>query len=369
MPVDADEQAWVAAGLLDPAAPDAEERRELLRFLTERGATVEEMTSFRDRDQLPSLAGELWRRDAPRITPEELARQAGIDVEGVLRVSAAAGLPNADPDEPTFRPEDVEAFRLFGGSIALFGEPALLEFTRSMGTALASIADSATAAFGINISDRFDERGISLVDRAKAVEAGAILLEQNLPDVLDTLFFHHVQAAVRRAVDSVGEAAHTAHLAIAFVDIVESTALVQELAPDVLADAIGAFEQRATEVVGSRKGRVVKTLGDEAMFVVADVAAACDAALELRDRIAEDDRLPGVRGAIAVGDLVRGYGDFYGPEVTIAARAVKIAEPGVILATDPVRAAAGGAFSFSSIGSHVPRGFAEPIELFVVERA
>ncbi len=368
MPGDSDERAWVAAGLLDPSAPDAGEWRDLLAFLTERGATVEEMLEVGDREQLPSLAGELWRRGSPRVSARELAAEAGIDVAAVLQVSAAAGLATDGPDAPRYRPEDVEAFRLFAGSIAVFGEPALLELTRSIGTALASIADAATATFGINVSDRFDERGVSLVERARAVEAGTILLERHLPDVIDTLFFHHVEAAMQRAIESVGSASHTAHLAVGFVDIVESTTLVQALAPDVLADAIGSFEQQATEIVGRRKGRVVKTLGDEVMFVVPDVAAACDAALELRDRVDADSRLPGARGAIAVGDLVRGYGDFYGPEVTTAARAVRLAEPGSIVVTAPVRQAIGDAFSCSSIGPQVLRGFVEPVELFKVER-
>src|SRR5262245_30241467 len=37
------EAAWVDAGLLDPGAPGAEDRRELLRWLEERGVTLEEM--------------------------------------------------------------------------------------------------------------------------------------------------------------------------------------------------------------------------------------------------------------------------------------------------------------------------------------
>jgi adenylate cyclase len=187
--------------------------------------------------------------------------------------------------------------------------------------------------------------------------------------VLEILFFHHVEAATLRAVDSAGSAAQTVHLAVAFVDIVQSTALVQSLAPGLLADAIGAFEQLATEIVGARKGRVVKTIGDEVMFVVADIGMACDAALALRDRVAEDERLPDVRGAIAVGDLVRGYGDFYGPEVTLAARAVKAAAPGEIVATEAVRDSVGDSFTFTSIATHSLRGFAAPIELFAVERA
>ena len=85
--------------------------------------------------------------------------------------------------------------------------------------------------------------------------------------------------------------------------------------------------------------------------------------------MADDERIVGVRGAIAFGGLVRGYGDFYGPEVTAAARAEKLAEPGTIVVLAPVRDAVDEGFVFTSIGEHVLRGFDDPIELFTVERA
>jgi len=366
---DADEQAWIAAGILDPDADNADEMRALLRFLTERGARLDDLRVAADPVGLTALAGELWQRGTPRLTARELAAQAGLDLATLLQVAGAAGLATDDPDAPMYRPEDVETFRLYVTSSEIFGEEAVLEFTRTMGTALASIADAATALFGINVVARFDELGLDLVERAKVSEAASMMLRLRVPGVIETLFFHHVEAAIQRAVESSSTEQRTARLAVAFVDIVESTMLVQRLPPDVLAEALGTFEQLATEVVASRQGRVVKTLGDEVMFVVTDAAAACGAALALRDAVAEDERLPGVRGAVAYGDLVRGYGDFYGTEVTAAARAAKVADAGTIVTTRAVCEAVREGFTFTSIGPRELRGFAEPIELFRVERA
>jgi adenylate cyclase len=258
---------------------------------------------------------------------------------------------------------------VFVGAIEFFGEAATTEFTRSIGVALGSVADSAMAVFGINVVERFDERGVSEVDRARTSVAASQMLAQQVPLVLEALFMHHVEVASQRALASEGVTAHTSRLAVGFVDIIESTALVQRLPPEVLARAIGAFEQHGIEIVGSRHGRVVKTLGDEVMYVTSDVGAACDIALALRDRMADDEQIDGVRGAIAFGALVRGYGDFYGPDVNAAARAVKAAEPDTIVVTGAVREAVDEGFVFTSIGAHELRGFAEPIELFAVERA
>ena len=323
-----------------------------------------------DRDgQLRSLAAFLLRRSLWRFTAREIAERAGVDVERVLQVFRVTGLPIPEPDEPAYREEDIEAVRAFAAGIDFFGEAATTEFSRSVGVALASIADSAMAIFIINVIERFDERGVSEVDRARTSVAASQMLAQQVPLVLEALFLHHVEVASQRALASEGVTAHTSRLAVGFVDIIESTALVQRLAPEVLAHAIGAFEQHAIEIVGSRHGRVVKTLGDEVMFVTSDVAVACDIALALRDRMADDERIVGVRGAIAFGGLVRGYGDFYGPEVTAAARAEKLAEPGTIVVLAPVRDAVDEGFVFTSIGEHVLRGFDDPVELFVVERA
>ncbi len=368
MPTDPAEDAWVEAGLLDPASPLADQRRELLRYLTERGATVDDLRDAADGGRLRGLVAELRRREDRMCTAREIAAESGVDLSRVLQVSRVAGLPIPDPDERAYRPEDVAAVRLFVGAIELFGEQAAVEFTRSVGAALATIADAAMAVFGINVASRYDERGVTEVDRARETTFASQLLTREVPLVLEMLFFHHVDAAARRSWRVAGGSANTVRSAVGFVDLVHSTALVQELKADELARAIGAFEQKAIELIAARDGRVVKTIGDEIMFVVADAKAACDAALALRDVICDDPLLPDVRGAVAVGELVRGYGDYYGVEVNLAARAVKVADPGVIVATSAVRDAADGSFRFPSVGSHALRGFDEAVDLFAVER-
>ncbi|HSS11927.1 MAG TPA: hypothetical protein VLL25_18710, partial [Acidimicrobiales bacterium] len=76
-----------------------------------------------------------------------------------------------------------------------------------------------------------------------------------------------------------------------------------------------------------------------------------------------------LRGALAAGNLARGYGDYYGPIVNIAARATKLAEPGVILVTALVRdRASRSGLSFEPIGEHVLRAIDTPLALFQLNR-
>jgi adenylate cyclase len=351
-----DVHAWHAAGLYDPDAPDADDRLALLEHLVARGATLEELQRAAAEDRLVGLAGDLRRRGVLRLTARELAAETGLDMGLVLRVSRAAGLPASDGDVPMYRERDGEAFRLFAASMEVFGERAALEFTRTIGAGLAAIADAAMAIFGINIAGRFDERGVRLIERARAVEAATSMLTDQVPVAMETLFFHHVEAAIGR-----GAGTTTVRLAVGFVDLVRSTALVQALAPDELTDVIGTFEQHAVDLVGQRGGRVVKTIGDEVMFVVPSARVACEVALGMLAAVRADERLADARAGLAIGDLVRGYGDFFGPDVTTAARLVQLAEPGSVLVTEAVAAEAGPGLGFEPLPPCHLRGFAAPI--------
>ena len=52
-------EAWRAAGLYDPRDPGAAERLALLEYLTERGATMEQMVEAHRLGTLPGVAGRL----------------------------------------------------------------------------------------------------------------------------------------------------------------------------------------------------------------------------------------------------------------------------------------------------------------------
>ena len=82
---------------------------------------------------------------------------------------------------------------------------------------------------------------------------------------------------------------------------------------------------RTSEIVAEGRGQIVKTIGDEAMFVTEDAGDACRIALELID--AAGDTLPPVRVGLATGEMASVFGDLYGPDVNLAARLVGAAGP------------------------------------------
>jgi adenylate cyclase len=94
------------------------------------------------------------------------------------------------------------------------------------------------------------------------------------------------------------------------------------------------FEEISHDLVTSLGGRVVKMIGDEAMFVVDDVVAAARIGLGLAEAYADDDLLSDVRVGMAIGPVLVSDGDYYGPPVNLASRIVKIANPGTVLVSD-----------------------------------
>jgi adenylate cyclase len=98
-----------------------------------------------------------------------------------------------------------------------------------------------------------------------------------------------------------------------------------------LRDLLEAFESLSTEVVGEHRGRVVKTIGDEVLFVADSAADAGLIALDLLDAAESDNLLPALRIGVAAGPVVSRLGDVYGSTVNIASRLTSIARPGTIL--------------------------------------
>src|SRR5450631_2445432 len=126
-----DEAAWVTAGLYDPDAPDAADRRGLLEYLIAIGCTVDEMVE--NADGLMRLASRrVLFGTEPRLTVAELADRSGCDIGLVRRVRLAAGLP--DPgDDPACSTLEIALMQSFALGAEVLGEEVTLQFTRVLG--------------------------------------------------------------------------------------------------------------------------------------------------------------------------------------------------------------------------------------------
>jgi adenylate cyclase len=113
--------------------------------------------------------------------------------------------------------------------------------------------------------------------------------------------------------------------------------------------------------------RLVKTIGDAAMFVSPDAEPLVATALSLLEAVERAD-LPSLRVGAASGPALIRAGDFYGHSVNLASRVTGIARPGSVLCTQEVHDAAPNAFEWSFAGRHRLRGVAEPLPLHRARR-
>ena len=152
-----------------------------------------------------------------------------------------------------------------------------------------------------------------------------------------------------------------------FVDLVGSTEVSRELAFTDLSRALTAFEESAAEAVTTRGGRLVKLIGDEAMFTNRDPTAACRTSLDLLEACERHPLLSGAHAGVAWGEVICRDGDVFGPIVNLAARVVGEARPGMLVVTPEVQAATEALFEYRGLGPRTLKGFDKAIELYAAE--
>ena len=89
----------------------------------------------------------------------------------------------------------------------------------------------------------------------------------------------------------------------------------------------------------SNRGRVVKMVGDEVLFVTDRPADAAEIALRLTSPARAGEGLPALRVGMAAGRVLSRFGDVYGPVVNLAARLTSLARPGTALVDAELAAA------------------------------
>jgi adenylate cyclase len=300
-----------------------------------------------------------------RYTAVEVHDRTGLPVELVLRIRRALGLPDVGPEEPVFVDEDIEAARstkLFLN--AGFDEGAIVEISRVLGEGMMRLSATVTAAF----LDTFLAAGDS---EEEVAERFAGLAEQLAPALIPALvsaFRGHLSDSVRRGtlgreeIES-GDVPDSRKLAVCFADLVGFTRLGGEIELRELGSVAGRLAQLAA-AVPEAPVRLIKTIGDAAMFVSPEPGPLVRVALKLV-QAAEEADLPSVRAGIAVGPALLRAGDYYGHSVNIASRVTGIARPGSVLCTQEVHDAAGDEdLYWSPAGRHRLKGVRGPVPLY-----
>jgi len=246
-------------------------------------------------------------------------------------------------DEVAFTDEDTDALRLIGTLLrrGVLDHDTALDVARSLGQTTSRLADWQVDTFGRLLA----ERGV--IDRADPLSeesAGALFreLELLLP-AMERLLVHawrrQLAAAFERGLGDAGQpdAVDAGRLTVGFVDQVGFTRLARGLDAAELGALVDRFESRSADVVAAESGRLIKTLGDEILFVASDPGAAAQIALRLIALHESDSTVPRLRIGLATGFVVARRGDVHGTTVNLASRLTALARPDSVL-VDPVTA-------------------------------
>ncbi len=348
----------------DPAAADADETRELLAFALESGASEAEIRHAIEGGFLhavPVRRGLVGGRE--RWTFAEIAKRAGLDTDFARRVWTELGLPE---DEVTsFSERDLPLLEYFVWSRELFGDEETLHSARVLGSSLSQLADSEIAQIRTALEAPLAKSGGTRLD------IGRLLL--GLLDVVPRL--HEAMLVMhRRQLLSAGQRyalwgvraseAGTTDCVVGFADMVGFTTLGEHLETAALDAVLRKFEHRVVEVATSTSSRLVKLIGDEALFV----AGNTEDALAIASALLRDPDLPELCVGLAAGEVVTRGGDVYGSVVNLAARLVGIAAPGQILADARAveRLAPRTDAIVEPLGPRPIAGFEQPIDVFAV---
>ncbi len=358
---------FAAAGLLDGLDGEAREARlELLERLHHDGVSVAELKDAVAENRLALLPVE--RELGGRYTAEEIAAKTGVPVELVRRIRRALGFPEAADDERAWSEDELKAAE----SVKLFldagiSEESLLEITRVLGEGSARLGSTIAATF----ADTYLQPGDTERDVALRYGAMARQLLPAMGPVLTAALGSHLREAARRGIIGRreldrGSLTSEEHAIVCFADLVGFTSLGGEIGAEQLGSVARTLAELAADLA-KPPVRLIKTIGDAAMFISPEAPGMVETALSLVEA-AERADLPILRAGLASGPVLNRAGDWYGNAVNLASRVTGVARPGSVLCTAEVHDEAGEQFAWRTAGRFRLKGVPEPVVLYRARR-
>ncbi|MCH8612293.1 adenylate/guanylate cyclase domain-containing protein [Arsenicicoccus dermatophilus] len=285
----------------------------------------------------------------------EVSRTVGVSVRTAEKFWKALGFPVSPQDDTVFSRYDLDAI----GQMAALVRSGQIDEDTALGLtrAFARTADR-LSVWQCSVLAEFlspwaqgdvELRRAAVADeghdstRAEPDEATAIAAAEKVAELADALepllvyaWRRHLAAATARMVADADPTVSTQGLrrCVGFADLVSFTSLVRRLSERELAQVVQRFEALCSDVITTHRGRVIKTVGDEVLFVTKDPVDGARLALDLVDEIRHDELLPPVRVGLAHGKLVSRLGDVFGDTVNRAARLTAVAPSGKVLVDD-----------------------------------
>jgi adenylate cyclase len=356
-------------GLLDGVETPAEReaRIALVQELLDAGVSLEEVKRAIAEDRLALLPVERVFAQESKYTIGEAAEMAGLPEDFIRRDWMALGLSQPGPEDHAFSEASIEGLKGLKQLLEVgLPEAEVLELARVSGQGSAKLAQAIMQTLGnVFIQPGDTERDLGL----RYAEIAMRLLPTLAPLAENPLRLH-IRETIRR--EMVGRAERLAgrlpgsrDVAVCFADLVDFTRLGESLPVTEIGSVAEQLESMASRVA-KPPVRLVKMIGDAAMFVSPDARSGVEAALELVVEADAQPEFPSIRAGMAYGPALARLGDWYGRPVNLASRITAVAHPGSVLATRDVRAAAGDGYRWSRVRSQRFKGVQDEVKLYRV---
>jgi adenylate cyclase len=311
----------------------------------------------------------------------EVAAGVGLSLYSARKLWRALGMPNFTDDDLAFTQADLEHLKVMPRLVreGVLTEDATLSVTRAIGQMTDRMVVWQVEAL---IEDMVSNEGLSDAEARRALIDRIPELIGPLEEMLVYSWRRQLTAGVQRLAlraqaglersaegrdGSEDDAPLPLARAVGFADLVSYTSLSRRMNEKTLAQLVQRFENRCAEIISVGGGRLVKTIGDEVLYIAETPVAGAQISLALSKEFAEDEILPECRVAMVWGRVLSRLGDIYGPTVNLAARLTAIAEPGQVLVDDITAKALGDdeRFVLEPQPPQLVRGFGEihPVSL------
>jgi adenylate cyclase len=271
-------------------------------------------------------------------TRDDFLSSFGVDEGLARRLWRACGFPETTDFPFPVTPDLANVLKNAVGMAHLMGEDNVLGALRVGGASTARLAETLSDTFRITSEHPHRESGMPYQDVVRENVTAARDLVPLIIETVAALFRRHVVlvAYQRWSADEAG-ATITIDRTVGFADLVSSTETIADLTTAQVAAMIERFDRQTWDIVTRAGGRIVKLIGDEAMFVHPDARAACEIAKELMASLPHP-----IRVGLARGEMVALNGDYYGPTVNLAARLASACPASTVVVSEAVQVASGG---------------------------
>lgn len=303
---------------------------------------------------------ELLLEGPRRYDREQMAELAGTDVARTSRLWRAIGFPDVPAGGAAFTDADLAALRrvLRLVSSGVVDDEFAVGVTRAMGHHMARLVEWQYVALAEHLAARDG------LEPDEAGRAALATLAEHLMDFEAVMLYvwrRQLAATAGRVLAGRDEEVARRLRTVGFADLVSFTRLAQRLSERELAALVDRFEGLSADVIAAHGGRLVKTVGDEVLFLVPTAQAAAETGLDLAATMAADELVPDVRVGLATGLVLTRLGDVFGSVVNLASRLTAMARPGSVL-VDPATAEeldADERFSLSALRPRTLRGLGQ----------